>query len=122
MLGPVGFLPGYDSCYRVHAEQTSRQRRAPDHYRLIEHLDRLLAEHAPALRVSAAARARQRAYGLLSVALDDAERGERRRAARHIAAAGALAPRALLSRRALGALAATLGSKRIRRRIGTLSG
>ena len=121
LLGPVGFLPLYDSGYRRHPQQRSRQHnRAVDHLLLIDHLDGLLQKSIPDLRLPASARRQQKADRLLSVALDAAEQGHATIAARRIAAAACLAPRALASRRGLGAIAATVAGKKIRQRIGTM--
>ncbi|MFI4977953.1 MAG: glycosyltransferase [Solirubrobacterales bacterium] len=121
LLGPVGFLPLYDSGYRRHPQQRSRQHnRAVDHLLLIDHLDGLLQKSIPDLRLPASVRRQQKADRLLSVALDAAEQGQARLAARRIAAAARLAPRALASRRGLAAIAATVAGKKIRQRIGTM--
>jgi len=118
LLGPVGFLEVHDCCYRVHARQMSRRDdRAVDHLRLIDHLDALLRDSRPELRLPPDARRRQKADRMLSAALDAAEAGQRRIAARRIASAIRLAPPKLCSRRALGAIAATVGGDAIRRRI-----
>jgi hypothetical protein len=121
LRGPVGFLPIYDSGYRLHPQQRSRQlNRAVDHLQLIDHLDGLLQNGMPNLRLSASVRRRQKADRFLSVALDAAEQGQTRIAARRIAAATRLAPRALLSRRGLGAVAATVGGRKVHQRIGAM--
>jgi glycosyltransferase involved in cell wall biosynthesis len=122
LLGPVGFLPLYDSSYRLHHQQRSRQlNRAVDHLHLIDHLDGLLQKNGmPNLRLPASVRRRQKADRLLSVALDAAEQDQTRIAARRIAAAIQLDPRALLSWRGLGAVAAMVGGGNVRRRIGAM--
>jgi glycosyltransferase involved in cell wall biosynthesis len=121
LQGPVGFLALHDSRYRVHPEQTSRRhRRALDHYKAIDHFDRLIADQYPDLRLAPSALTRAKADGLLSVALDASEQGDLRLAASRIAGAVRLDPRVLLSRRGLGAVAATVGGSRIRRRIAAL--
>jgi len=121
LLGPVGFLPLYDSSYRRHPQQMSRQHdRALDHLQLIDHLDGLLQKSIPDLRLPATVRRQQTVDRLLSVALDAAGQGQTTIAARRIAAAARLAPRALASRRGLGAIAAAVGGKKIRKRIGMM--
>jgi glycosyltransferase involved in cell wall biosynthesis len=121
LLGPVGYLALYDSRYRVHPDQTSRRhRRALDHYKTVEHFDKLIAEQFPDLRLNPAIMARTKADGLLSVALDASEQGDIKLAAARIAGAARLDPRALLSRRGLGAIAATVGGPRVRRRIAAM--
>jgi GT2 family glycosyltransferase len=120
LLGPVGFLALYDSCYRVHPQQTSHQRKAFDHFQLIEHLDGLLEKSMPELRLPASVRRRQKADRLLSAALDAAEQGQTTIAARRIAASVRLDPRALASRRGLGAFAGTVAGKKVSLRIGTM--
>ena len=119
--GPVGFLPVHDSAYRVHPGQmSSRRDRALDHLRLIDHLDDLLRQADLDLRLSRAARRRQKADRFLSAALDAAEQGNTRIAASRIRSAAGLDPRALVSTRGLGAIAATVGGRTVRRRIGAL--
>jgi glycosyltransferase involved in cell wall biosynthesis len=121
LLGPVGFLALRDSCYRVHTQQASHQHiKALDHFQLIDHLDELLEKSIPALRMPAPVRRQQKADRLLSMALDAAEQGNAMAAARLIASATRLAPRALASRRGLGAIAATVGGKTIRQRVGAM--
>jgi Glycosyl transferase family 2 len=121
LLGPVGFLPLYDSGYRRHPQQRSRQHnRAVDHLLLIDHLDDLLQKSIPALRLPASVRTQQKADRLLSAALDAAEQGQARLAAKRIAAATRLAPRALVSRRGLGAIAATVGGRKVRQCVGAM--
>jgi glycosyltransferase involved in cell wall biosynthesis len=118
LLGPVVFLGVHDSCYRLHQSQMSRRHdRALDHLQLVDHLDALLCEHLPELRLSVSARRRKRADGLVSAALDAAGEHERRLAARRIAAAARLDPRALGSKRAVAAVAATLAGRRVRERL-----
>lgn len=119
LLGPVGFLSVYDSSYRRHPQQMSQQHdRALDHLQMIDHLDGLLQKSIPDLRLPAAVLRRQKADRLLSVALDAAQQHQMRNAARQIAIAARLAPRALVSRRGMAAVAATVGGKKIRRRVG----
>lgn len=121
MLGPVAFLPVHDSARRVHAGQMTRRRdRAIEHLRLIDHLDGLLAQAGLELHLSPAARRRQKADRFLSAALDAAEAGQSRIAARRICSAAGLDPRALASARALGAIVAAVGGRRVSRRIGAL--
>ncbi len=121
MLGSVGFLAVHDCGYRVHPQQMSRRRdRGLDHLRLIDQLDGLLQMHNPQLRLSTAARRHQKADRLLSAALDAAEQGQQRTAARHITAAAGLAPRVLASSRGLGAIAATVGGRKLSQRIGAM--
>ncbi len=121
LLGPVGFLRVHDSGYRVHPTQMSRRHdRALDHLRLVDHLDDLLRRADLDLRVSPSARRRQKAERFVSAALDAAEQGHSRIAARRILSAAGLAPRALVSRRGLGAIAAAIGGRKASRRIGTL--
>ncbi|HTX10907.1 MAG TPA: glycosyltransferase [Solirubrobacteraceae bacterium] len=118
-IGAVGFLAVHDCGYRVHPAQMSRRHdRALDHLRLIDHLDELLLRTDLDLRLPAAARRHQKAERLLSAALDAAEQGQTRTAARRIRSAAGLAPRALGSRRGLGAIAATVGGRNLARRIG----
>ncbi len=118
MLGPVGFLAVHDSCYRLHPRQMSRRHdRALDHLRLIDHLDELLLRHLPELRLPASERRRRKAEGMLSAALDAAGEDRAKLAVERIASAARLDPRALGSRRAVAAIAATLAGKRIRERI-----
>jgi glycosyltransferase involved in cell wall biosynthesis len=121
MIGPVGFLPVHDSAYRVHSEQMSRRHdRALDHLRLVDHLDGLLRRTDLDLRLSPAALRRQKADRFLSAALDAAEQGHARIAARRICRAAGLDLRALASPRGLGAIAATVGGRTVSRRVGTL--
>lgn len=118
LIAPVGFLSLYDSSYRVHPQQATRTlERAVDHLNLIDHFDELLAASYPDLRRPPQVRRQQRAGGQLSVALDAAGNGERRRAAQRIISAAGTDPRVLLSRRAAAALAATLAPAGLRRRI-----
>jgi glycosyltransferase involved in cell wall biosynthesis len=121
MLGPVGFLAVHDSAYRVHPAQLSLQRdQALDHLHLIDHLDELLRRADIDLRLPPAARRRQKADRFLSAALDAAEQGDTRIAARRIRSAAGLDPRALASTRGLSAIAATVGGRTVSRRIGAL--
>jgi len=121
LLGPVGFLPVHDAEYRVHSQQRSRRHdRALDHFYLIDHVDGLVQKANLDLRLSATERRRQKADRLLSAALDAAEAGHTRTAARRIVRAAGLAPRALVSRRGLGALAGALGGEKLSRRIGAM--
>lgn len=121
LLGPVGFLPVHDAGYRLHSQQYHRRHdRALDHFYLIDHLDGLLQTTHPELRLPVSARKRRKADRLLSAALDAAEARDRRAATRRILRAAGLAPRALVSRRALGALAGTLGGETVSRRIGAM--
>lgn len=123
MTGPVGFLPVHDSAYRVHPGQMSRRHdRALDHLRLIDHLDGLLAQADPGLRLSPPALRRQKADRWLSAALDAAEQGRSRIAARRICVAAGLDPRALASSRGLGAIAGTIAGASASRRIGARRG
>jgi GT2 family glycosyltransferase len=118
MLGPVGFLAVHDSCYRLHTRQMSRRHdRALDHLLLVDHTDELLRAHLPDLRLSASERRRRKAERMLSAALDAAGEDEAKLAAGRIASAARLDPRALGSKRAVAALAATLGGRRARERI-----
>ena len=121
MLGPVGFLPVHDSGYRVHPQQMSRRHdRALDHLHLIDHLDGLLQVSHPDLRLPARVRRQQKAELLLSAALDAAEQGQTKVAARRIVSAAGLAPQALLSRRGLGAITAMAAGKTASRRVGAM--
>jgi GT2 family glycosyltransferase len=121
LLGPVGYLPLYDSGYRMHPHQRSREHnQAMDYFLMVDHLDGLLQQHMPDLRLPVSVRKRQKADRLLSVALDLAEQGQRRQAAERIAAAARLDPRALVSRRGLGALAGTVAGKKVSRHLGTM--
>jgi glycosyltransferase involved in cell wall biosynthesis len=121
LTGPVGFLPVHDSAYRLHDGQWSRRHdKALDHLRLIDHLDRLLQEAGVDLRLPESARRRKKADRFLSAALDAAEQGQARTAARRICAAAGLAPQAVATARGLAAIAATVGGRTVSRRIGTL--
>ena len=121
LLGPVGFLGVHDSTYRLHPHQLHRRHdRALDHFHLIDHLDALLQDTHPELRLPSAVRRRQKSDRLLSAALDAAEAGQIRMAARRIVSAAGLAPQALLSRRRLGAIAATVGGNAVRQRVGAM--
>jgi len=121
MLGPVGFVPVHDSARRIHPRQmTRRHDQAMDHLLLIDHLDGLLDRAGLDLRLSPAVRRRQKADRFLSAALDAAEQGRSRIAARRICRAVGLDPRALASTRGLGAIAATVGGGRVSRRVGAL--
>jgi GT2 family glycosyltransferase len=120
-LGPVGFLPVHDSAYRVHPGQMSLRRdQALDHLHLIDHLDDLLRRADLDLRLPPAVRRRQKADRFLSAALDAAEQGQTRIAARRIRNAAGLDPRALASTRGVTAIAATVGGRTVSRRIGAL--
>jgi len=117
LLGSVGFLPVHDAGYRLHGQQMSRRHdRALDHLHLIDHLDDLLQKANSELRLSASERRRQKADRFLSAAPDAVESGHPRTAARRIISAAGLAPRALVSWRALGAVAGTLGGEKLSRR------
>jgi GT2 family glycosyltransferase len=121
MVGRVGFLPIHDSARRVHPGQmTVRPNQALDHLLLIDHLDGLLERADLGLRLSPTARRRLKADRSLSVALDSAEQGNSRSAARRISEAIGLDPRALATPRGLGAIVATLGGRRVGSRIGAL--
>jgi GT2 family glycosyltransferase len=121
MLGPVGFLSVHDSGVRLHPHQMSRRHdQALDHLHLIDHLDGLLQRTHPDLRLSASARKRQKADRLLSAALDAAEQGRTRLAARRIATAAGLDARALASSRGLGAIVATVAGRNVSQRIGEM--
>jgi hypothetical protein len=121
LLGPVGFLSLYDSGYRRHPQQRSRHHdRAVDHLLLVDHLDGLLQKSNPDLRLPASVRRRQKADRSLSAALDAAGQDRVRLAAKRVAAAAGLAPQALVSRRGLAAITATVAGRNLRRRIGAM--
>jgi GT2 family glycosyltransferase len=121
LLGPVGFIEIHDCGYRVHPEQMSRRHdRALDHLRLVDHLDGLLRTSYPELRLPERVRRRLKADRLLSAALDASENGQGRLAVRRIASAARLAPRALVSKRGLAAVAAVAGGKTATRRLGAM--
>ncbi|MGA9874551.1 MAG: glycosyltransferase family A protein [Solirubrobacteraceae bacterium] len=121
LLGPVGFLPLYDSGYRRHPQQRSRQHdRAADHLLLVDHLDGLLKTTMPDLRLPASVRRRKKAERHLSVALDAIGQGQRKTAVRQIAAATRLAPQTLASQRGLAAIATTVAGEKTRQRIGAM--
>jgi GT2 family glycosyltransferase len=122
LLGPVGVLDVQDSAYRVHPEQMSRchDPRALDHLRLLGHVDRLLTPVHPDLRLAPAVLRRRQADRRLGVALDAAGEGRPRESARQLVAAASLAPRALASARGLAAVAATVGGRRVSRRLAAM--
>jgi glycosyltransferase involved in cell wall biosynthesis len=122
VLRPVGFLAVHDSGYRIHdiQRQSRMHEHAPDHLRLIDHLDALLAQNLPELRLPAATRRRRKADAVMSTALDAVGRDQTMLAVRRIAAAARLDPRTLATRRAAAAVAATVGGRRVRERISAM--
>lgn len=115
---PVGFLAVHDCGYRIHPLQMSRHpKHAADKLLLVDHLDALLAATHPELRRTASARRRARAAARLSIALDLAEEGKRRRALRQIAIATLTAPTGLASSRGIGAAVAALAPRPIIRQV-----
>lgn len=121
LLGPVGYLQIHDSGYRLHPNQRSREHnKGMDYLLLIDHLDSLLQQYMPDLRSPASVRRRQTADLLLSVALDLAEQGKKKDTIERIAEAARLDPRALASRRGLGAIAAAVAGQRVGRHLGQM--
>jgi glycosyltransferase involved in cell wall biosynthesis len=119
--GPVGFLAVHDAAYRLHDHQYHhRHDRSLDYFHFVDHLDRMLQTTLPQIRLSSSQRRQLKAERLLSAALDAAEAAQPRTAARRILRAAGLAPRALVSRRGLAAVASTLGGRALSRRIGTM--
>jgi len=72
LAGPSGYLTAADVLYRRHPAQMSvdRTARLAEFDELQDHLDRLVAERAPELRLDPNVRRRVRARGYLGVALD----------------------------------------------------
>ncbi len=122
MCAPVGFLAIHDSAYRIHdiGRVSRKHDRASDHLRMIDHLDALLEQHLPELRLSPSTRRRQKAEATMSTALDAAGEGRAMLAARRFFAAARLDPRALASRRAVAVVAAAVGGRRVRERLSAM--
>ncbi len=122
MLAPVGFLAVHDSGYRIHdIQRMSRKHdRAPDHLLLIDHLDAMLAENLPELRLPAPVIRRRKADAVMSTALDAAGQDQSKLAVRRFIAAARLDPRTLATRRAAAVVAATLGGRRVRERVSAM--
>ena len=80
--------------------------------RLVDHLDSLLVEHLPQLRLSEDERRRRRASWLVSAALDAIEAEDRGEAGRLLRRAAREDVRALMTARAAGAVFALLPGER----------
>lgn len=109
----VGYLRTRDARYRLHTQRMSlRHDGGMDFVRLVDHLDALLVEHLPQLRLSEDERRRRRASWLVSAALDAIEAEDRGEAGRLLRRAAREDVRALMTARAAGAVFALLPGER----------
>ncbi len=100
---PGAFLHSWDAYYRRHPAQDIHETRpAAQFLDVLDRVDSMLVGELAYLRPDPRELDRQRARWLLSPALDAAERGQRRAAAKLLADVGRLSPRALLDRRVPG--------------------
>ena len=113
MRFPVGYLRVHDARYRLHDHRMSLVHDGGlDFYRLVGHVDAMLATHLPQLRRSEAETRRLEARHLVGAALDAVEGGDRRGALRLLVAAGRRAPRRLVGPRAAGLVLGLVAGRR----------
>jgi glycosyltransferase involved in cell wall biosynthesis len=97
---PAAFLHSWDARYRRHpAQDTHRTQLGHEFLYVLDRVESLLVGDLAHLRPEQAELDRYRSRWLLSLALEAAERGERRPAARMLAEVARLSPRLLLDRR-----------------------
>ena len=117
----VGYLPDYDSRYRLHDRQlTYRMRIGEETLVLNEHIERLIASQLPQLAFSEAERRRRRAVAHLSAALDAAQDGRTRATFAHTAKAVRADRAALANPRWVAAISTLALGGRGRRMLGRL--
>jgi hypothetical protein len=101
LAAPVGFLPGFDSCWRIHpAQATGDLGDLESEYReLVDHLWALIEQRLPELRLRPRSRRRKLASLLLTGTLNAIERGDRRAASHLLRRALAADPSSALDAR-----------------------